>query len=1312
MGNVPTPPKADWWEKTKQVAGDALTSGMGPVGLLIPHGIPVGDLAEKQASKGPDDPSRWFLNTVQDLGIVSAKTLQGLTSPSNIALIGLMSTGNEEAALPVLAKLGFSAEMAKDATQSVAKGVAEAKKGNLREAGRLFGSAGVNSLLILLGAKKGKNGFEYRRLSSEEAPLEALPGNTAAPKTSSVPLPTVQDAELVDSPRPPEQRLDKATRMEVDDFRKLHPEYSREEVLQGIKDARAEKAKPGKGTDKATVPAPAEPVPPPPDIIVHPKTVHSEGTAATVTPDDVRAYVEAATGGKPMKVTGSDGEAQDLADPESSEAARVRDVKLSRPLHDELFPGGKFRAGMTVGQAVDAQPGVRHPETGRKFSSTQIDLPKEAASKVSALANSIPDEDLSGDGRETKPHVTVKYGLHDDEPEGLQSFLRDNGPITLTLGKTNFFPPSAGSEGNDVVIVEVDSPQLHGLNSDISKTFQASDTHPDYKPHITLAYVKPGSGKKYAGNTSLEGQKVEAKEITFSSRNGQDHAIKLGGKPAAKLQSVPPPPQDSKQVEPTPKPGAALTASGGGVPKAPELKLTPTLPARPVPEPGWKLSLESYPPARAQKYKKEWGPYDEAIRLIPDPLKKGNYWVSYKPKVVAPAGQKALGPAPKIPFTKPTGPMPASFESRDGFVLRRLKELTTQIVGLMAEGKDVPAEVEAEHERLDREFHAAWQQEDKEAAEQAEKDRAHYAPARGVKGPAVLPEASQRPLTPTAPSPEPIPEPTPEEKARQEVIRSGVGVKWLGLRDTPEGQRVLVVDPRTKATLSLPSEGLTRDAIERAVEEGRQRYDAARNPDEPLPVGPPKRFIFERAGFLFAGKKKIPVEFGYMERSDVVGSHDYKTFTKNPEHPGQQRYSYEADPEQQADLERFFMQPEPDQVLSDAISGMEGPPVVIRDGAVAGGNKRTMWVNKMYDSRTPYEPVGNISRSKFLRDAVVKVAQRNDVAGVEEMKEPVRVRRIAAPETMGEWMDLTGALNVNMSAEPKPGEHALFYAGRITPSTVAAIAESLQELNPDASIRQFMAAYPTEFVDWLQKSGAIGPKERLKYLDAKTGGLNENGKALFENALLAKVLNDARLIDSSPQQVVSTLASCLAPILRIGVRGGDWDMRPMIMRAAEVMGEASREGIPLQTRLDQAPLFQSGPGSRPPIPMAVKALAEFLDRDIPLVKKGMRQFAAESEVKGGTRQGSFISEDPEPFDSFKAAFTQPTDIPEPRDRKGNLKAETVKAKEKRLLANEESKKRMARYAAMTKEDYESALREAYKSQIRANKERFDVRPGD
>ena len=101
MGNVPTPPKADWWEKTKQVAGDALTSGMGPVGLLIPHGIPVGDLAEKQASKGPDDPSRWFLNTVQDLGIVSAKTLQGLTSPSNIALIGLMSTGNEEAALPV-----------------------------------------------------------------------------------------------------------------------------------------------------------------------------------------------------------------------------------------------------------------------------------------------------------------------------------------------------------------------------------------------------------------------------------------------------------------------------------------------------------------------------------------------------------------------------------------------------------------------------------------------------------------------------------------------------------------------------------------------------------------------------------------------------------------------------------------------------------------------------------------------------------------------------------------------------------------------------------------------------------------------------------------------------------------------------------------------------------------------------------------------------------------------------------------------------------------------------------------------------------
>jgi hypothetical protein len=46
----------------------------------------------------------------------------------------------------------------------------------------------------------------------------------------------------------------------------------------------------------------------------------------------------------------------------------------------------------------------------REFSSTQINLPDSIAKDVRAASMKIPDADLAADGREGKPHVTVKFG--------------------------------------------------------------------------------------------------------------------------------------------------------------------------------------------------------------------------------------------------------------------------------------------------------------------------------------------------------------------------------------------------------------------------------------------------------------------------------------------------------------------------------------------------------------------------------------------------------------------------------------------------------------------------------------------------------------------------------------------------------------------------------------------------------------------------------------------------------------------------------------------------------------------------------------
>jgi N12 class adenine-specific DNA methylase/2'-5' RNA ligase len=167
--------------------------------------------------------------------------------------------------------------------------------------------------------------------------------------------------------------------------------------------------------------------------------------------------------------------------------------------------------------------------TKHEYSSTQLDLPKKLADTVRRYSkNAIADEDLHEKGRETTPHVTVKYGLTTENADDVRRIVEAHGPITLTLGKTGVFEKAGGGKF-DVVQVGVDSPQLHALNSELSK-LPNGDEHPTYQPHMTLAYVKPGRGRKYKGSKKLDGQQVTINELTFSSKNGERTTIPLAGK--------------------------------------------------------------------------------------------------------------------------------------------------------------------------------------------------------------------------------------------------------------------------------------------------------------------------------------------------------------------------------------------------------------------------------------------------------------------------------------------------------------------------------------------------------------------------------------------------------------------------------------------------------------------------------------------------------------------------------------------------------------------------------------------------------------
>lgn len=161
-----------------------------------------------------------------------------------------------------------------------------------------------------------------------------------------------------------------------------------------------------------------------------------------------------------------------------------------------------------------------------KFSSTQVEIVGRSAEVMKKLAREITPADLGEEGREDIPHVTVKYGVHFQTPSRrLRDALRRVGPVTITFGKTSLFE----NEDADVLKVDIVSPDLRRLNKLISRLLPTNDTHPIYMPHATLAYLKPGRGKKYSGNGALSGQKQEFDSIVFSGKRGHREVLPLTG---------------------------------------------------------------------------------------------------------------------------------------------------------------------------------------------------------------------------------------------------------------------------------------------------------------------------------------------------------------------------------------------------------------------------------------------------------------------------------------------------------------------------------------------------------------------------------------------------------------------------------------------------------------------------------------------------------------------------------------------------------------------------------------------------------------
>ena len=170
------------------------------------------------------------------------------------------------------------------------------------------------------------------------------------------------------------------------------------------------------------------------------------------------------------------------------------------------------------------------------YASTQVNLPQDIAKRVMDWGKkNIPDEDLYDDdgnkGREDNPHITILYGIVEQDPQQVIDLLEGKSKVTATLGKVSLFE----KDENDVVKISVTSPELAEFQKLLWDEVEHESDYPEYEPHVTIAYVKEGSGSSYEGATAFEGTEITFDTVVFSAADGKKTSISLSDGIAAKL---------------------------------------------------------------------------------------------------------------------------------------------------------------------------------------------------------------------------------------------------------------------------------------------------------------------------------------------------------------------------------------------------------------------------------------------------------------------------------------------------------------------------------------------------------------------------------------------------------------------------------------------------------------------------------------------------------------------------------------------------------------------------------------------------------
>lgn len=126
-------------------------------------------------------------------------------------------------------------------------------------------------------------------------------------------------------------------------------------------------------------------------------------------------------------------------------------------------------------------------------------------------------------GFETEPHCTLLYGLHDGvATEDVKKVLDKYTYTTLKAHNASLFE----NPDYDVLKFDIKGDNIHETNKDLQQ-YPFTSNFPDYHPHMTIAYLKPGTGKRYAKMLKEFEYDLIPQYVVYSKPNGDKDKIKI-----------------------------------------------------------------------------------------------------------------------------------------------------------------------------------------------------------------------------------------------------------------------------------------------------------------------------------------------------------------------------------------------------------------------------------------------------------------------------------------------------------------------------------------------------------------------------------------------------------------------------------------------------------------------------------------------------------------------------------------------------------------------------------------------------------------